>query len=83
MKTVVGGGHICLVITPIFGSGAVCNINDILKPGRLVQMNGINIHTGGSVANTGLSLMKLGNNVKLLGKIGTDEFGQLVLSILK
>jgi sugar/nucleoside kinase (ribokinase family) len=83
MKTVVAAGHICLDITPIFGSGAVCNINDILKPGRLVQMNGINIHTGGSVANTGLSLMKLGNNVKLLGKIGTDEFGQLVLSILK
>ncbi len=83
MKTVAAAGHICLDITPIFGNGAVCNVSDILKPGRLVQMNGINIHTGGSVANTGLALMKLGNNVKLLGKIGTDEFGQLILSILK
>lgn len=82
-KTVVSAGHICLDITPVFGDTDVKTIGEILKPGKLIHMNGINVHTGGSVANTGLALMKLGENVKLLGKVGDDEFGQLVLSILK
>ena len=82
-KTVVAAGHICLDITPVFGDTNVQTIGEILKPGKLIHMNGINIHTGGSAANTGLALLRLGENVKLLGKVGDDEFGHLVLSILE
>ncbi|MBO2516963.1 MAG: carbohydrate kinase family protein [Clostridiales bacterium] len=35
------------------------------------------------MANTGLALKKLGNDVRLLGKAGTDTFGDLLESILK
>ena len=45
-------------------------------------MDAASVHTGGSVANTGLALKLLGNDVTLLGKIGSDAFGRMVQGIL-
>lgn len=79
---IIAAGHICLDITPVFDSDRkVCDISDILSPGRLVNVHAAKISTGGSVANTGLALKMLGNNVRLLGKVGDDEFGAIVRSI--
>ena len=44
-------------------------------PGKLIHMEGADVHTGGSVANTGLALKILGNDVMLMGKAGADAFG--------
>lgn len=80
---IIAAGHICLDITPAFPDKTVENVGDILMPGRLLQMGAADVHTGGSVANTGLALKILGADVSLMGKIGNDAFGELVYSQFK
>ena len=46
-------------------------------------MEGVNIHPGGAVANTGLAMKHLGVDVRLMGKIGKDELGTLILNCLE
>lgn len=82
-KKAVAAGHICIDITPIFPEKQVSELTSVLTPGRLLHMEGVDIHTGGSVANTGLAMKLLGADVTLMGKIGNDEFGTVILGILK
>ena len=79
---IVVAGHICLDITPVFSSDKVQPLSKVLIPGKLVQMKDVNISTGGAVANTGLALKVLGADVELMGKVGDDEFGRIVLERL-
>ena len=84
MKKIISAGHICLDITPVFPPGHSCGrIGDLLVPGKLIRMDDASVHTGGSVANTGLALKLLGNDVTLLGKVGRDAFGRIAESILE
>lgn len=82
-KKVIVAGHICLDITPIFPREKEERIGDVLKPGKLIEMDDVSVSTGGSVANTGLALKLLGADVSLMGKIGNDDFGKLILNILQ
>ena len=83
-KKIIAAGHICIDITPMFPRGIRCReLGDLLIPGKLINMDGADIHTGGSVANTGLALKKLGANVQLLGKVGNDAFGGMIANILE
>ncbi len=82
-KKAVVAGHICLDITPVFSTLATTEINKIFSPGKLIQMNEADIHTGGCVANTGLAMKILGADVCLMGKVGNDDFGKIVHDILK
>ena len=83
MGKIISAGHICLDITPVFPAGhSYDRIGDLLVPGKLIRMDAAIVHTGGSVANTGLALKLLGNDVTLLGKVGCDAFGGLVQGIL-
>lgn len=83
---VVVAGHICLDITPVFPRGngtANLALSDILRAGTLSRVDGVDIHTGGTVANTGLALALFGADVNLMGKVGKDPFGSMVLDILR
>lgn len=80
---VVVAGHICLDITPTFPEKEVRKVEEMLIPGRLIQMGTADVHMGGAVANTGLALKILGADVALMGKIGKDAFGELVYSQMK
>lgn len=82
MKKIIVAGHICLDITPKYNGKKIDKIEDILKPGKLIGMNGIDIHTGGVVANTGLALEFLGAKTILVGKVGNDGFGKLIIDRL-
>ena len=82
-KRAVVAGHVCLDITPVFPENPLSINKNFLLPGSLVQMNGVDIHTGGVVANTGLAMKKFGIGVSLIAKIGQDEFGGLVAKIFK
>ena len=92
MKKIISAGHICLDITPVFPAGKQYDslssllqydsLSSLLVPGRLVQMEAADVHTGGSVANTGLALKLLGCDVTLMGKVGDDSFGMMIQSIL-
>ena len=81
-KKVIVAGHICLDITPVFPAGKKKSISEVMMPGKLVQMKAASVSTGGAVANTGLAMKILGANVKLMGKVGTDAFGDMVCSIM-
>lgn len=82
-KKIIAAGHICIDITPLFAGGKYKNINELLVPGRLIHVGAADIHTGGSVANTGLAMKILGADVSLMGKVGDDEFGRMILNILE
>ena len=82
-KTVICAGHICLDITPVFdGKRRVQAVGDLLEPGKLIDTHGVSVHTGGSVANTGLAMKFLGCDVRLMGKVGDDAFGSMIREIL-
>ncbi len=82
-KKAVVAGHICIDITPVFPGKNASKMEAILQPGKLIHMDGVDIHTGGCIANTGLAMKILGNDVSLMGKVGNDSFGNVILEILK
>lgn len=80
-KKAVAAGHICLDITPMIPEQSSHDLQEILVPGSLLNVGNADIHTGGSVANTGLAMKFLGADVLLVGKIGKDAFGEMVIAI--
>ncbi|MFH1132529.1 MAG: carbohydrate kinase family protein [Pseudomonadota bacterium] len=79
-KPIVVSGHICLDIIPRISSS---NGNCGLTPGALVECGPALMATGGTVSNTGLALHRLGAPVRLVGKVGDDSFGKMILETLK
>lgn len=82
-KKIMVAGHLCVDITPVFPEGKSGRLPDYLIPGKLIHMDPAAVHTGGVVANTGLALKKLGADVRLVGKVGKDAFGDLVRGIMR
>lgn len=84
-KKIIAAGHICLDITPVFPQKQKTErlLADVLTPGRLLHMEEADVHTGGSVANTGLAMKLLGADVSLMGKVGGDAFGNIILEMLR
>ncbi len=76
---IIVAGHICLDIIPDWRIGSIKTI----IPGHILEMSGLKLSTGGAVANTGITLRKLGISTTLLGKIGSDAFGKVILEILQ
>lgn len=82
-EKIIAAGHICIDITPMFQCERCGRIEELLVPGKLIHVGAADIHTGGSVANTGLAMKTLGADVSLMGKVGDDEFGRMILNILE
>ena len=83
MKKIISAGHICIDITPVFPDGrSYGELSELLVPGKLINMEAADVHTGGSVANAGLALKLLGNDVSLMGKVGDDSFGAMIRELL-
>lgn len=76
-KKVIVAGHICLDIIPKLYKGAPA-----FTPGQLIESGPVTISTGGAVSNTGISLHRLGVNVRLAGKTGDDIFGGIIRDLL-
>ncbi len=51
-------------------------------PGRLVLVDEMSLHTGGCAINAATALAKLGMPVEVVGKVGTDPFGEFLLNAL-
>src|SRR6516164_1059950 len=77
MEAVVAG-HICLDVFPTLVGGAVA-----FKPGQTIEAGSVVFSTGGAVSNTAIALNKLGIATGLMGKVGSDLFGQALLQILE
>lgn len=71
-------GYICVDLIPEFKENeAATGIFEILKPGRLIEINGLGGTLGGVVANTGMAMKKFSKNVFLNGVIGADFIGKI------
>jgi sugar/nucleoside kinase (ribokinase family) len=71
---IIAAGHCCLDIFPDFADS-----DGALIPGKLIDVGPAVLAPGGSVSNVGLALHRLGAPVRLLGKIGDDQFGHILL----
>lgn len=77
----VVAGHICLdIIPPLPDTGG--RLAHLLTPGSLVNVGPAVLSTGGAVSNTGLALHRLGLPVRLMGKVGDDQFGAVTRQLL-
>ena len=83
IKKAIAAGHICLDITPAFKSKEEKAIKDLFRPGQLIAMDAAKVSLGGSVSNTGVGMKRLGADVELMGMVGDDAFGQMVLNELE
>ncbi len=81
-KRIIAAGHICIDVTPVFPHARL-TFAEALSPGKLTRVEAADIHTGGSVANTGLALKLLGADVRLAGKVGDDPFGAMIADRLR
>lgn len=79
----VAAGHICLDIIPKFPDEVGKTIGEIMRPGKLVNVEAAAISTGGPVSNTGIALSMLGLNVAFMTQVGDDYFGQAVIGRLQ
>ena len=82
-KKIICAGHVCMDITPAIPNPGSGSIEEILTPGKLIQVGTAQFSAGGSVSNTGLGLKVLGADVSLMGKIGNDAIGEVLLSYYK
>ncbi|MCF0232828.1 MAG: carbohydrate kinase family protein [Enterococcus sp.] len=81
---IIVAGAICLDLTPVFPKNITGDtLKNTLRPGKLVKVDSLKFHTGGSVANTGLALKFLGEDVELIAKVGGDHLGQITVSELE
>jgi len=79
----VVAGYLGVDITPGFPAGrSVVPAAELFRPGRLIETAGLGISLGGVVANTGLAMKRFGQRVALMGSVGCDSLGDMVLSNL-
>jgi sugar/nucleoside kinase (ribokinase family) len=58
-------------------------IRSMPDPGRLVLVDEMSLHTGGCAVNSASALARLGLPAEVIGKVGTDPFGEFVISTLQ
>jgi sugar/nucleoside kinase (ribokinase family) len=80
---VVVAGHVCLDMIPDFPIDREFSAGEVLSPGKLTEVDGVSISTGGVVSNTGIPLAKLGMRIAFIAKVGGDEIGDMILRRLR
>lgn len=77
-------GHVCLDLTPgLGGHSAVAAVDGLLRPGSLIDTTGLTVSPGGAVANTGLSLARMGASVGLVARVGKDPLAEMLRDTLQ
>ncbi len=80
--TILLAGNAVLDITPVFPVSSRESFKECLIPGRLITMNGVDIHAGGACCNTGAALRFLGVDVRVVARIGRDAFGDILTDLM-
>ncbi|MEI6503161.1 MAG: carbohydrate kinase family protein, partial [Armatimonadota bacterium] len=79
----VVAGYLGADLAPLFPrEGGALPLAQLLRPGKLVEVGPLEISTGGVVANTGLAMGHFGCQTALMGLLGTDALGDLLLALL-
>ena len=80
----VVAGYLGVDLAPGFlSSDGAMPLGQLLRPGKLTEVGQLEISPGGLVANAGLAMGALGNRVALMGLVGTDPLGDLLLGLLQ
>ena len=80
----VVAGYLGVDIAPGFpASRAAVPAAEFFRPGKLIETKGLSISLGGVVANTGLAMKKFGQRVELMGCVGHDDLGDVVVARLR
>ena len=58
-------------------------IEEMPGKGRLELVDTMELHTGGCAGNTGYGLSKLGISTGVMGKVGTDGFGDFFVKYMR
>ncbi len=83
MFDAVVAGHFCIDIIPTFlPSQDAAEVASYLAPGRLTEVGAAVVSAGGAVSNTGISLARLGMDVRLAARLSTDLIGDLTRRIV-
>jgi len=76
-------GYVCVDLIPEFKKNEThVSITDVLKPGKLIEIDGLSSTLGGIVANTGMAMKKFSKKVFLNGLIGDDFIGKIAMEWL-
>ncbi len=79
---VIIAGYTCVDLFPDFSRLPPSkNITDILKPGKLIEIDGYSFEPGGVVPNVGLVLKKFGKNVFMNSLVGEDPMGDVLIKL--
>jgi sugar/nucleoside kinase (ribokinase family) len=76
-------GHVCFDVIPYFPPHSKESIQDLLPPGKLVQVGDAKLSAGGPVSNTGIILKTLGCKVCFCASVGDDDFGRMTMEYLQ
>lgn len=71
-------GYLCVDMVPAFQNNEpTTSISSLFKPGKLIEIDGMDFSLGGVVANTGMAMKKFNRKVFLNGLIGNDFIGKI------
>ncbi len=76
-------GHLCLDIIPRFADSGLSRIEQIMTPGKLVNVGEAAVSTGGPVSNTGINMKTLGSRVCFCACVGDDALGRVTADRLR
>jgi sugar/nucleoside kinase (ribokinase family) len=76
MRSALVAGHVCVDLVPSLSALPT------IRPGDLAEVGPLGVHAGGCIANTGGDLAALGAPVKVVGDVGDDELGGLLVRML-
>jgi len=79
----ISAGFVSLDIFPGLAYINGIEFDRIFIPGRAVEIDATTFATGGSVSNTGMALVKLGIETRLIGRIGQDPYGDILQQIYR
>jgi sugar/nucleoside kinase (ribokinase family) len=77
---IIACGQMCLDLLPRMGN---VTSDNLATTGKLFETGAMQISTGGSVANTGLALQRLGIKTGLMGLVGDDFIGRATIEFLR
>lgn len=75
-------GHLCLDLFPTIPDTGAARFDELIQPGKLVNVDSLTMGPGGVVSNTGVAMLALGDNVRFCAAVGDDELGRLTRDIL-
>ncbi|MDM4762064.1 carbohydrate kinase family protein [Galbitalea sp. SE-J8] len=82
MTIVIVAGHVCLDLAPDLRDSPAAPDESYLRPGHLIEVGSMGCSAGGSVANTGRELQRLGVAVTAVGRVGDDALAASLRDVL-